>query len=81
MKQAENLFYNFPNIKSYDLEWVCLNQLLKQWLECGLLIKIGESYQVSIACLNSEKNLLRTFISENRNKEVNTATPLKNVIR
>ena len=79
-KQIGHLLNIFPNIKNSKLALICLNQLLNQWLECDLLIKKNESYQVNVNCLKNEKNLLKTFLMESKNKSVNTATPLKNVI-
>lgn len=83
VKQEAHLIYDFPNIKKAKLEWICLNQLLKQWIECGLLIKKDaySYYQVKDNYLLNKENSLRTFLIDGKNKSVNTASPFKNVIR
>lgn len=80
-QEEESFFYDFPNIKKNELEWICFNQLIKQWVECDLLIKENKCYQVNTACLINRQDSLKTFLFENKNKSVKTATPFKNMIR
>lgn len=81
IRQTTHYFYDFPNIKKSELEWSYSNQLLTQWIECGLLIKKNECFQINENCMKNKKGSLKRFLIENKNKSVNTATPLKNMIR
>ena len=81
IRNASELFYEFPNIPFSAIQMYCLNQLITYLVACKHLVKIQSGWKVEVGDVDKRISDVSQWLKRIENKCLISATPYKNVIR